>query len=129
MPNPLPAIGLKATPLQLANRDQRLPKLYQLDSHPLVAEPEGRRIFLYYQDRTKEGSKKALDVGAEFVVPSTGPESIKELGKSSVGSTIMTLISVVGLLCLKPYDIVFARDIHGDQDPKKDVAKVWLIDK
>jgi hypothetical protein len=52
--------------IPITGRDEQLPKIYRLASHPLVPKPEGRQIFLYYSDQRQEGSINALDVGSEL---------------------------------------------------------------
>ena len=64
-----------------ASRDKRLPVFYQVNSHPLVPEPQTGRIFVYEQDTDKKTMNKFLEYAKTVTVPKGTNAQIDKQGK------------------------------------------------
>jgi len=94
-----------------ANRSENLPKLYQVENHPLRKHGHAR-TFVYIQDTDEDGLRKSFQAGKDFVIPVAKREDV-------------TAIS--GSLELLEGDAVFSRDMWGSGLPEHDTIQAWVV--
>jgi hypothetical protein len=67
-----------------ANRNRRLPVLFQVKLHPLVPENQRGRIFVYKQDTTKKHMTKFAKWAKKQKIPSGTDAQVNERGKTNI---------------------------------------------
>jgi hypothetical protein len=71
----IPVPPPEGTLMCFANRSENLPKLYQVENHPLRKHGHAR-TFVYIQDTDEDGLRKSFQAGKDFVIPVAKREDV-----------------------------------------------------
>ncbi|KAG6818850.1 hypothetical protein H0H93_001053, partial [Arthromyces matolae] len=111
---PVPKLNAGERLVPLSYRDERCPKLYEAENHPLRNTiPGGRRVFFYIQDTSFAGMLAAYEAEQSMTIPyGTYDEVVAK-----------------GFQPLEPGDALFSRDMWGSGLAEDDVLQAWHTSK